>query len=379
MIKMTALQVLLSERFVIKSKNVEQFLMVKDGLKACKKFIEEKLGYTIVLQPDFIKLEKIPGLAEAWMGIEDFTSIREYQMLCYLLIFLEDKEVEQQFVLSEIVEFLSIQFVPDKPDWTDFSTRKQLVRVIKYVLNVGLVKQNDGDENSFSRDEEAEVLYENTGISKYFLRYFGIDIMGFDSPADFESTAWGILDEDRGIVRRQRIYRRLLLSPGVYRDDEQNEDFAYIRNQRSQIEQDFQKFLACDLHVHRSSAYLVLDDTKSLGRIFPRGNATDELILFLFTYLRKVINIEPTPAGEQIIVSSEELEFHLLHGIESIKLFLPKTYQAKGSLFLVQETIAKMIYYGFIEQSAGDMIIYPIVGKLTAYYKELEGKIHEQK
>ena len=376
---MTALQILLNERFVIKSKNVERFLMVKDGLKECKKFIEEKLGYTIVLQPNFIKLEKIPGLAEAWMGIEDFTTIREYQMLCYLLIFLEDKEIEQQFVLSEITEFLSLQFTSDELKWTDFPTRKQLVRVIKYVLDVGLIKQNDGDENGFARDEEAEVLYENTGISKYFLRYFGIDIMGFDSPADFDSTTWGNLDEDRGIVRRQRIYRRLLLSPGVYRDDEQNEDFAYIRNQRSQIEQDFQKFLACDLHVHRSSAYLVLDDMKSLGRTFPRGNAADDLVLFLFTHLRKMIKTPPTLVGEQTIVSVEEFEFHLLHGIKSIRLFLPKTQQAKSDLILTQEVIARMIHNGFIKRNEDNIIIYPIVGKLTAYYKDTEGDAHEQK
>ena len=55
------------------------------------------------------------------------------------------------------------------------------------------------------------------------------DIMGYHSPEDFEKEEWIDVNEDRGIVRRQRVYRRLLMSMGMYKDSDSEEDFAYVR------------------------------------------------------------------------------------------------------------------------------------------------------
>jgi len=365
---MKALHALLSDRFIIKAKNPERYLQVKDGLKECRKFIEEKLGYNLIVNSNFIKLEKIPGLPEPWMGIMDFTHIKEYRMLCYLLMFLEDKEIEQQFVLSEITEFLQMQFDEGEIDWTKFPTRKQLVRVIKYILDAGLIKQNDGDESSFARDEYTEVLYENTGISKYFLRYFGSDIMDYANPEDFLSQAWHDIDEDRGILRRQRIYRRLLLSPGVYRDDVSNEDFAYIRNYRNQIERDFQSILAWDLHLHTSSAYLVLDDVKRVGKNFPSSNTFDEMIAILFPYLTSKLKKAPTIAPEQYLLELDEFKKHLNKGITQIKPYISKSYRDRSDETLTEEITDAMLKYGFIKTTGDEVIVYPIIGKLAGYY-----------
>ena len=369
---MRALHILLSERFIIKSRNQERYLQVKDGLKECRKFVEEKLGYNIIVNPNFIKLEKIPGIPEPWMGIGAFREIREYTMLLYLLMFLEDKDMEQQFVLSEITEFLYMQATESEDvfDWTDFGTRKQLIRVIKYTLETGLIKLTDGDESNFARDEEAEVLYENTGLTKYFLRYFGTDIMAFTDPEDFISLAWHDIDEDRGILRRQRIYRRLLLSPGVYRDDAQNDDFAYIRNYRNQIEKDFQSILDCDLHLHKSSAYLVLDDMKRVGKHFPSTNTIDGMITYLFTYLKGKINKTAFTSMEQDKMALEDFQKHLSKGIEKIKPYISKTYRDRSNDSLTEEIHDAMIKYGFIKQQADEITLYPIIGKLAGYYKE---------
>ena len=369
---MKALQILLSERFIIKSKNLERYLQVKDGLKECRKFVEEKLGYNIIVNPNFIKLEKIPGIPEPWMGIQDFRQIREYIMLLYLLMFLEDKDIEQQFVLSEITEFLQMQAAEagDEFDWTDFGTRKQLIRVIKYILETGLIKHTDGDEKNFAEDEYAEVLYENTGLSKYFLRYFGTDIMEFTVSEDFTNLAWYDVDEDRGILRRQRIYRRLLLSPGVYRDDKQNDDFAYIRNYRNQIERDFGSILDCDLHLHKSSAYLVLDDMKRVGKHFPSANTIDEMITALFSYLSKKIKKAELTSTEQNVFELEVFKEHLYKGIDKIKPYITQTYRKRSTESLTEEIFDAMIKYGFIKQESDEITLYPIIGKLAGYYKE---------
>lgn len=68
------------------------------------------------------------------------------------------------------------------------------------------------------------------------MKNFTQDIMGYHSPEDFEKEEWIDVNEDRG-VRRQRVYRRLLMSMGMYKDSDSEEDFAYVRNYRNMIQE----------------------------------------------------------------------------------------------------------------------------------------------
>ncbi|MDE6312115.1 MAG: TIGR02678 family protein [Lachnospiraceae bacterium] len=56
----------------------------------------------------------------------------------------------------------------------------------------------------------------------------------------FFQSDWLDMNEERGRIRRQRVYRKLLLSLGVYREKDMDEDFAYIKNYRSAIENDME-------------------------------------------------------------------------------------------------------------------------------------------
>ena len=45
-----------------------------------------------------VKMEKIPALPEPCMGIDAFASKEEYAFLCILLMFLEDRDTQEQFI-----------------------------------------------------------------------------------------------------------------------------------------------------------------------------------------------------------------------------------------------------------------------------------------
>ena len=92
--------------------------------------------------------------------------------------------------------------------------------------------------------------------------------MGYTSAKEFEKEEWIDVNEDRGIVRRQRVYRKLLMSMGMYKDAESEEDFAYLRNYRNMIQGDLAELFDCELHVHSSSAFLVLGEECRLGGVF---------------------------------------------------------------------------------------------------------------
>ena len=78
-----------------------------------------------------LKLEKIPSHAQPFMGITDFSDRIDYVLFCALLVFLEDKEDEEPFLLSELIDMMEAQLKSVMTvDWTLFTMRRSLVRVM---------------------------------------------------------------------------------------------------------------------------------------------------------------------------------------------------------------------------------------------------------
>ena len=293
----------------LKSKDRELYYELKEALSSGeeKKFLMEKLGYQVIVNPYMIKVEKMPAIPENWMGITEFKEPVEYVLFCLVLMFLEDREAEEQFVLSQLTEYVQSQYQEEQIDWTVYRYRRHMIKVMKYCVSCGILKVNDGSEESFARDDASEVLYENTGASRYFMKNFTQDIMGYTSPKEFEKEEWIDVNEDRGIVRRQRVYRKLLMTMGMYKDEESEEDFAYVRNYRNMIQGDLSDLFDCELHVHSSSAFLVLGETCRLGRAFPEGNTLSDVVLLINTLLQeKVADGKLTiPMDEEIHIPRE--------------------------------------------------------------------------
>lgn len=65
-----------------------------------------------------------------------------------ILMFLEEKEAEEQFVLSELTEYIQGQYREEQIDWTVYQYRRHLIKVIKYCVNCGILNLNDGSEEN---------------------------------------------------------------------------------------------------------------------------------------------------------------------------------------------------------------------------------------
>ena len=96
-------------------------------------------------------------------------------------------------------------------DWTVYTNRRRLIRVLRYVVGQGMVTVTAGTDDLFMDDVSGEVLYENTGASKYFMSNFTKDIMHYTCAADFMESEWYEVDEDRGFARRHRVYKLSLI------------------------------------------------------------------------------------------------------------------------------------------------------------------------
>lgn len=372
---MNVLEELMNQRWISKRKEREKYYRIKDEVGSFKEFIREKLGYRLIENGMLIKLEKIPGEALPWMGIDEFSDQKEYAFFSLILMFLEDKEVEEQFVLSQLTEYIAAQYPGEGIEWTVYENRRKLIRVMKYAMKQGMFLNNDGSEENFAVELETEALYENTGLSKYFTRNFTRDISEYTKVEDFFQSEWMDMDEDRGLVRKQRVYRKLLLTPGVYKEKEKDEDFAYIKNYRSSIEHDLESVMDCTLQVHKTSAYVLIGENGNLGKVFPGNNSVSDAILLLFYMIQQKVSggTLKLNVDETILLSEPEMRELLVEckrrfGAGFAKKYREDLSEQEFATIIIREL--EQLDMIRIDDVTKDVVIMPIAGKISGMYPE---------
>lgn len=370
---------LLENYWIIKERDKELYQELKDASPRLKPFLENKLGYRLLINPYLIKLEKLPGKAESWMGIQEFEDRLEYAFLCLLLVFLEDYGAQEQFVLSQVTEFIQSTFPgEEKIDWTLFRHRRYLVKVLNFAADLGLIKVDDGDDRDFTMAAETEVLYENTGVSRYFVRNFSRNILSYTSWRDLEDDEWLDLDRERGAIRRHRVYRRVFLSPAVYAEGADDPDFLYIKNVRSMIQKDVEDYLESQFHVHKTSAFLVLNGDKQFRSAFPEQKTVSTIALQVNAEVRRLVSTGELNVREDevILVSRNQLERIIDRCREECSGGWSKEFREMPAAKLYDEVIAYMSGFSMIEPGAGrqEFRLLPLAGKaIGRYAADFEG------
>ena len=368
---MENLKKLLVNFYISKEYDRESYYAVKDNIKDFSSFLRDKLGYNVIIRGEFLKLEKIPGIAESFMGIDEFTEVREYSFLMLLLMFLEDKAKEEQFLLSHITEFISSNPIGDNVDWTNYYTRRNLIKVLRFSIKYKIIKINDGNEESFAKDSTKEVLFESAGISKYMVKVFNNNIDEKTTVEDILKDENFNTEADKGVLRKYRAYRRLLLSPIVYRNDGLLEDYEYIKTYRNAIEGDFEKYLGLNLQVHKNGALLIPEENKFQNiETFPSNKGISDLTIHIITYINKIIKNEKDKLtnDDLFIMDKEDFEKLLEKVQKEKKNGLSKEYREMQFGKMCYEVINYMTRIKLIEEKEDKIIIYPLCGKIQGDY-----------
>ena len=382
---MTTFEKLLENYWFVKELNPDNYNMVKQDLTTeTQDFIKNKLGYKLIVNPYLIKLEKIPGKPQSFMGIQSFDTKLEYIFLCLILIYLEERTKGEQFILSGLIDYiqniiLEINLEDVKIDFTIYSQRKSMVKVLKFIKEIGFIKIYDGDENKFAENIENDVLYEVTGISKYFMRNFATNIADCENFNDiFENEQLG-LEQDKGKERKQRIYRRLFTENVVYKENQEDQDYNYIRNYRNAINQDVDKMLQSTLEVHKNGAYILLVDDKSFKNVFPANNGISDVTLFINTLIsEKVKTGELKPQISDLIYISKIAFGKIVREVKNrYSKGFSKEYREMPEEKLQDEIVKYMKQFDMIRESkeTEEYIIMPICFKIIGKYpKDFENK-----
>ena len=382
---MTTFEKLLENYWFVKELNPDNYNMVKQDLTTeTQDFIKNKLGYKLIANQYLIKLEKIPGKPQSFMGIQCFNAKLEYIFLCLILIYLEERTKGEQFILSGLIDYiqnivLEINLEDIKIDFTIYSQRKSMVKVLKFIKEIGFIKIYDGDENKFAENIKNDVLYEVTGISKYFMRNFATNIVDCENYNDiFENEQLG-LEQDKGKERKQRVYRRLFTENVVYKENQEDQDYNYIRNYRNTINQDVDKMLQSTLEVHKNGAYILLVDDKSFKNVFPTNSGISDITLFINTLIsEKVKTNELKPQLDDLIYISKIAFGKIVRGVKNryFKGF-SKEYREMSDEKLQEEIVMYMKQFDMIRESkeTEEYKIMPICFKIIGKYpKDFENK-----
>lgn len=370
---MRELEELLNRRWILKSEEKELYYRVRDAIGEVRKFASEKMGCQVLENSLLVKMEKIPVVPKSFMGVQEFSSKEEYAFLCILLMFLEDKD-QDQFVLSQLTEYVAANMPGGSVDWTLYANRRRLIRTLRYAASQGILKVTDGSDDSFMDNAEGEVLYENTGASHYFMRNFSRDIMTYTKPENFRESDWFAMDEDRGIARRHRVYKRLLFAPGMYRSEGSPEDFEYLKYYGKRLGDDLEQTFDCRLQIHKGSAYVMLGEDCRMGAAFPANNALSDILLLCFAKIREKIDggSWEKDADELCRVDLMELEALMRSVKEEFGQGFIKGYREMPAGEFVRVILEEMETKAFVRTSreARQAVIYPAVGKIQGHFPE---------
>ena len=115
--------------------------------------------------------------------------------------YMQARSADVRDISNRLVRNLSGE---EQIDWTVYQYRRHLIKVIKYCVNCGILNLNDGSEENFARDDTSEVLYENTGVSRYFMKNFTQDIMGYTTPED-QAEKESLSDSDTVKLKQREV------------------------------------------------------------------------------------------------------------------------------------------------------------------------------
>ncbi len=356
-----AAQILMENRWVTRKDMPEEYLLIRRLERPLRHFFRDRCGWPLLVTAQFYKLEKIPAQAQSFMGLAPMQSREDYVLLACVLAFLEEYETGGQFLLGELAEALLSYYPEDaftsKLNWEDYSWRKALIRVLKFLAEEKIINIVDDESEGFVsaglKDGVmgGEALYEVTSLSRYFLRSFPKELQYYSSlqelaEADFftENTE----EAQAARQRRQRLYRSLLLTPVLYKGEDPL-DFLYLRNRRERFINDLSDYLGLHYELYQNAALAVSHEQNTWFRdVFPaKFRGLHDIMLHLSHYLRQL----PKEPLAHPFRQEEWLE-HLAALAEATRSGWTKEYREMKQERLSRELLAEMQAWGMARVGA---------------------------
>ena len=346
---------LMDEFWILKENDRENYYKIKRALDSdMRDFFHKFPDWRVVINNKLIKLEKIPANAKPFMGIESFEIPEDYCLLCAVLIYLDDKAEGEQFLLTELIENVE-RIVSDtvKIDFTRYSDRKSLVRVLRFAQEKDLLRISEGSLENAANDKNTEILYENTGYSVYFSVHQDEDVSEIKNYRDFED--YNPADSDKN----SRVYRRLLLQPAVYWESSSDPEGIYLKKYRNSISKYLEKYTESRLDIHNGSAFCLFSGEKKYGSLFPSDKMLSGIVALICGNLIR--------SKKRTFKSRMEFDEFILKCVDEYRAGFSKEYREMSEEKLLSQVFGYMKDWQMIEERNECIIV--LDGALLSYGK----------
>lgn len=378
------MNLLLSNFWITRDNDKENYYLLKRNQDKIKNFLSRTCGNKLIVHDRFIKLEKIPGFASKSGGINSFSNQEEYVMLILLLLFLEDKTRGEKFILSSLIDYIRNTAITLElihiPDWLNANTRRSLVNVIDYLLEREIILLRDTDNKSFIDTEDADALYESTGLSNYLLLSFDFSIFDLENPDDFLKQEWVNLDEEKGNVRRYKVYRNLFYYPLIVRNDISVSEEDYLKKMHKVIENEFSSKLNMNVEITKNMYMVYASESVNEKEYFPNSKNISDLVLIIN---KRILDFKDENDilindNECFILTNSQFESILkLTREEDKKYFSKRIIDMKFSKYK-EEIINFMSDYNLIKEINEGILITPGVGRFIGRVDSKDKVSNEQ-
>lgn len=324
------MQLLLNNFWILKEDDLDNYYKIKRNQHLLRDYINKTLGSRLIIHDRFIKLEKVPAQALESIGLSNFILQTDYIYLCLILLFLEDKTRETYFMLSDLIDYVKNTAVAlelnNVPNWTLTKERKSLKRAVNFLEKIKVIKLKDASKDDFSDNENAEALYISTGLSNYVMRMFNNEIFDIKQEEDFIRDEWTYQNDEKGDIRKYKIYRNLIYTPCIYMNDISKSEIDYLKQLRHHISNELSN-LNYELELTKNMA-LVFENENALTKdSFPNNKRISAIVLIVLTKLYELIKENKIILNEYEIgkISYEDL-YNIIIGIKNkYNIYLSKT------------------------------------------------------
>ncbi len=372
------MRALLYDFWVTKDENKELYYQIKNNQNKVKSFISKNLGSNLIIHDRFIKLEKIPTVIKSNAKLNNFDTVLDYVILSTVLLFLEDKTRGDYFILSDLIEYAKNTMVTLElnhiPDWNKMQDRKSLSTVIKFLEELQIIKLKDEGKTSFIESKEAEALYETLGTSNYLMRMFDEDISEFEKPEDFIKSEFSSQSEEKGDIRRYKVFRNIIYTPALSSKDMTISELDYIKKNRNYIKNEIDKNLNMSVEITHNLALLYDEENTTEKNNFPNTKKLTEIVLMVNTRILKDIQDGKIPLDSNEVATVNEAYFENI--IKELKKanapYIGKTLLKENEKKFYSMIINYMEKYNMIEKEENQIIIYPVISRLIGKTKDID-------
>jgi uncharacterized protein (TIGR02678 family) len=319
----------------------EEYILVRRHSAWLKYWLAKFPDWTLHVDKDVVRLRKLPPdlLDETRQAVDRASgtvfSRRRYALLCLALAALEraDRQITLGQIADRVMEFVSADQDLSRHgllfDIGNYDQRRELIHVIRLLMDTGVLRKLDGDERQFlNRNVTTDVLYDiNRSVLAAILNVSrspsAIERMETGERPSLERVA-ELIDDPMGPgasnegarsrTIRSRLVRILLDDPILYFHELNGEERLYLEQHRSYLLAQIYEATGLRAEVRGEGIAMVDDDGSLTDVLLPEESTDGHLSLLVAGWLAEFARNHSGEAVPRSIVQQYVGSLIAVHG-----------------------------------------------------------------